>query len=346
VILGCFKALGNQTPLQVIHKAYEDCIIDDAGWAFSKTASEKIANLEKRGLIKVDASAPLHTASLDWALVEMMTTASGEKLAFDNEELMKWAAQAATESAQTANTAEMDVQSAYDPVEETRMVGQWKASGDPAHLSGLLKRYEPLLKKHSQQFYTADVPPAAVDAEAKQIAIQAFRNYDPTRGVKLSTFVSSYMPKLRRYVIAHQNPVRISEDIALKIGRYHQVNDELSRNLGRSPSASEVADHQGWSMRDVRKIRIAASGTNINEIGDEVPGSEPGARRTMIFIDYLYHELDGNQKKVLEHLYGLHGAEKADTTEQISQLSGMSPAVVNRLRGEITEKMQHHVERV
>lgn len=244
------------------------------------------------------------------------------------------------DAAATADAAVPAEQPKFDPQEEMNLLKSWKTTGDNKHLSELLTRYTPLIKKNSRAFYGADVPKPAIDAEAKQVAIQAFTNFDPTRGVKLSTYVSSYMPKIRRYVIKHQNPVRISEDLSMRVGRYRQSEDELTQKLGRAPAAQEVADHNSWSLRDVRKIRMAAQGANLNETADFVPAQESGERKAMIFIDYLYHELDGEQKKVLEHLYGLHGAQKAETSEKISELSGFPVGRVNRLRSQISEKMQ------
>lgn len=351
VVLGCFKALGDKVPLQLIHAAYPDAQRDDGGWLYSKTAAEKIENLIKRGLATVDQSKPLFVATIDWSLINMMATASGEKLALDNAELEAWAKTAAEgfeaqAAEQQADIAETPLEPTFDPKQEAELVQSWQQSGNKEHLSSLLKRYEPLIKKHSARYYGADLPRAAIDAEAKMVAMEAFKNYDPKRGVQLSTYVSSYLPKTRRFVINHQNAVRLPEGLALRIGAYQNANQELTTNLGRSPNAQELADHQGWSIKDVRKIRLSTGGAQIQELNDFVPGVANEARRAEIFVDYLYHELDGDQKKVLEHLYGLHGAEKLDTAEAIAQASGMAPARVEKLRGQIAGKMREHLDQV
>lgn len=351
VVLGCFKALGDKVPLQLIHAAYPDAERDDGGWLYSKTAAEKIENLMKRGFVVIDQSKPLFTATLDWSLINMVATASGEKLALDNAEFESWAKTAAegmeaqAEQVQ-ADVAETPLEPAFDPKQESELVQNWQQSGNKEHLSTLLKRYEPLIKKHSARYYGADIPRAAIDAEAKLVAMEAFKNYDPKRGVQLSTYVSSYLPKTRRFVINHQNAVRLPEGLALRVGAYQNAHEELSSKLGRSPNAQELADHQGWSIKDVRKIRLATGGAQIQELNDFVPGVANEARRAEIFVDYLYHELGGDEKKVLEHLYGLHGADKFDTDEEIAQASGMAPERVGRLRGQIASKMREHLDQV
>ena len=370
-LVRCFQALGDVASLQAIHISYPDVAQEEAGWFFSKAAAEDIVKLAQRRLLTVDDSALLHTARLDRTLIGMMSMAAGEKAAAEDggPEFVAYLRGAEIALKKYADDVEVDQDEAaedipaaapapapapipaapkpaFDPMAEARLVGQWQKSREPAHLSELLTRYTPLLKHHAQRYYGADLPPAAIDAEAKQIAIHAFEGYDPSRGVKLSTYVTSHLPKLRRYVITHQNPVRMPEDVSLRVGSYKEAVDDLTHDLGRAPSAQEVADHRSWSLPDVKRLNMLSRGASISELSESVPSAADGARRADIFIDYLYHELDGDEKRVMEHIYGLHGTQKAETSGEISKLSGISPAAVNRIRAGIAEKIRSHLDQV
>lgn len=363
-LVSCFPGPGAEVPLQAIHAGYADHEVEEVeggGWFFSKTASADIEKMAARGMLSIVDSGALHTAKLDWSMVNLLAVASGEKLASAPQNATglaefceKMAQQVAAIEAPVAPPPGAPPLAPdakplnFDQAEEGRLLTEWKKTGNPAHLSNLLTRYTPLIKSQTRRFEGADVPKAAIDAEAKQIAVQAFKNYDPSRGVRLSTYVTSYLPKVRRYVIKHQNPVRFPEDVALRIGSYRQAEEELSSQLGRSPSAQEIADNRSWSMRDVRKVRMAAAGSSIAEMSDTIQSDDAGRgdRKASIFLDYLYHELDGDEKKVLEHLYGLHGEKKSETTEAISAASGMTVSRVNRLRGVIGDKIKMHLDKV
>ena len=99
-------------------------------------------------------------------------------------------------------------------------------------------------------------------------------------------------------------------------------------------------------MRDVKKTRLAIGGARIAELDEETPILDDGERRAAIFVDYLYHELEPKEQKVLEHLYGLYGAPKIEKTEDIAKAIGYSPATTYRIRNTIAAKMQSHLDQV
>jgi DNA-directed RNA polymerase specialized sigma subunit len=351
-LIDCFPPGVDTISVQAIHAGYGDCAqstaVDEPRWLFSKTAAEDIGVASDRGIVLIDSSAPIFTATVDRSLVSMLETASGEKTAAAvdadevlalTESLVKYAAES-DQGDPSAIAAEPQ-----DGPDDATLARAWQG-GDKVALSALLKRHDHIIKRHAARFHGADLPPAAVDAEAKQVAMEAFKNYDPNRGVRLSTYMTSYMPKIRRYVIKHQNPVRVSEDAALRIRSYHEAVDELTQKNGTAPTAGEIADHRKWSIRDVKKTKLAIGGARISELDEETPVLDDGTRRTDIFIDYLYHELQPKEQKVLEHLYGLYGTPKIEKTEDIAKATGYSPAQTYRIRNNISAKIQEHVDKV
>lgn len=348
-LVSCFPSGMDRLPVQVIHACYPDCAQDESGWLFSKIAATDIGIAADRGVVALDQTEPLFTAALDRGLIGMLATASGEKIAsgFDESEI-----NALIDSLQKlADSTEADqgdvsaVEAQPSEPDDASLVKAWQ-SGDHSALHPLFKRYDSVIKRHASRFYGADLPHAAIDAEAKQVAMEAFKNYDGARGVRLGTYLTSYMPKIRRFVIKHQNPVRVSEDAALRVRSYRGAVDELTQKHGRPPTSGEIADHRKWSLRDVKKIRTAEGGARISELDEETPILDDGERRANIFVDYMYHELEPPEQRVLEHLYGLYGAKKIEDTEGIAKATGYSPAQTYRMRNSIAEKMKVHLDKV
>lgn len=344
-LIDCFPPGVDTVALQVVHACYPDCGQEEPGWLFSKTAAADIELARDRGMVDVDDSSSLFYATVDRSLVGMLATATGEKVASstDVDEMAALTAslqKLADESDQGDPSAIM-----AEAPDDASLVKAW-SGGDKGALGTLLKRHDHIIKRHAARFHGADLPPAAIDAEAKQVAMEAFKNYDPSRGVRLSTYMTSYMPKIRRYVIKHQNPVRVSEDSALRIHSYKEAVDELTQKTGEAPTAAEIADHRKWSVRDVKKTRMAIGGARISELDEETPMLDDGERRTSIFIDYLYHELAPKEQKVLEHLYGLYGTPKVQDTKDIAKAVGYSPAQTHRIRNDIAAKIQEHMDKI
>lgn len=366
------KEAGGSVPVLAFHEIFDDVSYDDCRWPFSKMAATVMDEMAASGVAKIACDRSGYSVNVNDGLVdffgELNKTAEpiGEskrpgmlKEASDRWRtvLGKYAELEDTLDRRYDPTPEpVAVQQApppaplpapqkptFDQVREMELWSSWKRTGNQAALNDLLSRYEPLIRRGASTFYAAPIPKSVLDAEAKSAAISAFHNYDPKQGVKLSTFVMSYMPKIRRFVNQHQNVGYIPEVHTLKIGRYNLAVKELSEeNGGRSPSAAELADNLGWHMDDVKKMRKLLR----KDLIAEQPGTEGVAvrqdPRMDIFMDYLYRELSGQDKAVFEHIYGWNGAEKLEHSAQIAEKMNISESTVNRSKARISAIADHH----
>jgi len=341
---------GGAAPVAALHPLFEDAVPDAGGWMMSKTACDALSVMLKTGMATIGGG-DFYTVKVDPGLVTVLRGIN-ETVKTAQEEtatvlrrlcdtlpplLSKYAAEAA---------AALDRPPEYDQAAELELWKSWKQSGDKTHLSELLRRYTPLLKKSASPFYAAPLPKTTIDAEATNVAIQAFENFDPMKGVKLSTYVTSYMPQVRRFVIEHQNVARIPEEQALKIGRFKEAERDLASKHGRAASSHELADHLGWHPHDVGKMRRMQRADIVSENQSEPLGrmETPPIEKANVLVDYMHHEMAGPDKVVFEHLYGLDGAPKLDTTEHIAKHTGMSVAQVNKSRTRIADKAMESMD--
>lgn len=223
----------------------------------------------------------------------------------------------------------------------------WKDSGHkPEHLDPLLKSLNPLIQREASKWKRTEVPTAAIDFEHKKQVVQALKKYDPTRGVKLSTWISNNILHAGRMVQSNQNFARISEPIIRKIGTFNAVKADLTERLGHEPDTDtlhEALMKKGFSKRDVVRLNkeqrkgLIASGSDDNAFGTVV-GNDPNEQ----VIQLIYFQLSPEERKVHELTFGLNGNPKLRPGDIAKRLK-MDNSKVAKLRTSITKKMEPYL---
>ncbi len=227
----------------------------------------------------------------------------------------------------------------------------WKADPTPQNMHPLVQRFEPVFQQKMQEFKAPNVNPAAFQARAKTLAIEAFHTYDPNRGAALNTWVHHKLEKLKRFNIQHQNMAYLPEAKAGHIGRIQSAQEELLDNLGRPPTSHEIADYLNPSLSKrqqlkphvVDQILLAAGQKDV--IGSEFE-SDPAPRQTTRereVIGLLRPALPPEQQVVFDHLYGMNNKPRITSTNDLARHLGKSPSQISRLRAKILSKYQGYL---
>ena len=140
------------------------------------------------------------------------------------------------------------------PQEELELWKRWKKQGDQEALKRLLKSLQPLIRMAVNTYRTAPIPPEALYAEALRLTYMALDNFDESKNVQLSTYVTHYLKKMYRFVTTHQNVARIPEARSMEVGTFLEAKKKLYDELGRDPTVAELADELKWSLRKTRDI--------------------------------------------------------------------------------------------
>jgi RNA polymerase sigma-B factor len=97
--------------------------------------------------------------------------------------------------------------------------------------------------------------------------INAVDRYDPNNGNAFSSFaVPTIQGEIRRYFRDHGWAVRVPRDLQERAVRIERDRDHLTEQLGRNPTAAELADWCGWTVEDV----IDAIGAANARVGDSL----------------------------------------------------------------------------
>lgn len=194
---------------------------------------------------------------------------------------------------------------------------QWNRNKTDQNMDALLRQLNPLIQKEVNKWMGALARPL-LETEAKRLAVEAIRSYNPHRGAALGTHVTNQLKKLSRVSYTHQNVARIPEYQALKFHTYNLAESSLKDHLGREPTYDELADSLGWSTSYLRNFQRGMRREFV-ESGKVPPFFDTSSGESGL-IDFVYNDLSPVQKKIFEHTTGYGGKNVLSNPELLKKL--------------------------
>lgn len=223
--------------------------------------------------------------------------------------------------------------------DEMEMWLDWKKSGkDPQKLEPLMQSMNKIVKSTTHKFSGVDIPPQMVEAEAKKHMIEAFHDYSPNKGAKLSTHVWGRQKRVGRFVQKHQNLARVVESRAQRWGDYTSARDLLQQELGRAPNASELGNRMKVSKREAGRF-IAEDRRDLVQTGLDQNAFIHTPTQDRIVLKMVEEDLTPEEKAVYERMFGFNGAQK-QSPGQIAKSLRLHPSKVSRLSASISKKVE------
>lgn len=210
-----------------------------------------------------------------------------------------------------------------------------------------LKSIAPVLRMGAKVYGGGDGP--IMFGRARKIALSALPRYDPEKSA-LNTYLMSHLRGLQRERARMESPVTAPERVMADRRAVARADSELRDDMGRAPTAAEIADHTGLSLSKIERARRYRPGTTTGELldralaqgGDEHLAVEP-PDTTPARAEYLYHGAAPLDQLILEHTLGLHGAPVLPKGE-IARRAGVSPPRVSQ-RAAALQKQLDELER-
>ena len=172
--------------------------------------------------------------------------------------------------------------------------------------------------------------------------VKAIGRFDPDRGLAFSTFAfPTIMGELRHHLRDHGWSVRVPRDLQELYVRVERATGDLATELGRAPTAAELADRVGSSVEQVLETRQATTARRADSLdqprngtedpdaaGIEVAIDEVGfaAAEDAAVLDDLLKVLSERERLVLQLRFG-----EDLTQSQIGEIAGVSQMQVSRL---------------
>jgi RNA polymerase sigma-B factor len=144
--------------------------------------------------------------------------------------------------------------------EEQRLFLAYRRSGDPDIRAELATRFLPLARSLARRYERGSEPLEDLVQVASLALIKAIDRYDPQRGIAFSSYaVPTIVGELKRYFRDYSWAMRVPRELQELAGRVEREQQRLAVELGRSPSAAEVAAALGITVEQVVEARGAGS---------------------------------------------------------------------------------------
>ena len=188
--------------------------------------------------------------------------------------------------------------------------------------------------------------------------MKAVEKFDHDRGHKFSTYATWWIRQAITRAIADQaRTIRIPVHMVETIHRVSRASRQLLQELGREPSAEEIAEEIGLSADKVREIMKVAQDpvsleTPIGEeedshLGDFIPDEDSpapaeAATRTLLreqLIEVL-HTLTPREEQVLTLRFGLEDGRQR-TLEEVGKVFNITRERIRQIEAKALRKLRH-----
>jgi len=212
----------------------------------------------------------------------------------------------------------------------------YKAHPGTKTLEPLLNNFKGTITQSVNKWGGGNVAPAVLDIKAKKIAISAFNNFNPKKS-KLNTHLTNHLKGISRPVYETQ-VARMPESRTLKVGTYLTANQELVNGLGRLPTAKELSDNLKWNIKEVHRFRNELRSQFSTDPDKPVPPGFDTFNSEIGELDFIYHDLNDQDKQVFEGTTGYMGAVVLPTKDLMKK-SGLTSGQISHSKRRIKSKV-------
>jgi DNA-directed RNA polymerase specialized sigma subunit len=221
--------------------------------------------------------------------------------------------------------------------EQPEPYSAWKTDPKPENYNSLIKHLGPTISSAMQSFGNNDLR-----IRGRILADKAIRSYDPQAGASLKSHVYNNLKGLQRIRAERQTATHIPEN--MRLNRLHISNFEKDYYDKHKivPSSQTIADHLKLSTKAVDKAKgYGESVERTTDKGDSIVNKERTADE--IWTDFIYHDVDDVNKKIMEWSLGYNGSPILRKGEMAKKL-GISPAAISSRLDTISRKMERALD--
>ena len=186
-------------------------------------------------------------------------------------------------------------------------------AGDKAARARLIERHMPLARSLAVQYRHAREPLDDLCQVANLGLVKAVDRYDPDRGIAFTSYaVPTILGELKRHFRDRTWAIHMTRALQESIARVEKATETLRQELGRFPTAGEVAEHCDMNVEDVTEALLAGNASRLSSLdapvqredGDlsDVLGREDaglGRVEDALWIEQLAAELTPREREIL-----------------------------------------------
>jgi len=219
---------------------------------------------------------------------------------------------------------------------------RWKQDPSPGNLKVAVDSLSPTIDNVLRSIGAAGDP--YLKTKARVLASGAVKSYDPQYGANMHTWVSRQLLPLRRMKRRNQSVVDIPESIQLDAFKLMKAENKFLDENDREPDLIELSDITNLPKKRIEKVRALqmptpAEGAYVDDSGAAV--GLPGGNSDYLSeaMDYVYHDLDYTDRKIMEYKSGYGGSRILPSIEIAKRLK-LTPSQLTRRSAKLGYKVQ------
>jgi len=234
-------------------------------------------------------------------------------------------------------------------------------AGDEEARQKMIRANLRLVVKIAQDYAQYGLPLLDLISEGNLGLIKAVERFDPEKGGKLSTYAAWWIKQSIKRALANQSKtIRLPAHMVDKIAKMRRVEHKMVEELGREPSARELATKMGVDpgmLEHWRSVAIRPSSLDA-PIGDEdsglfgdivkddraaTPYDQINDRQLKEEIERLITLLDHREQEILRYRYGLLETPP-ETLEDVGVRFKITRERVRQIQNSAVEKLRDMLE--
>ena len=240
----------------------------------------------------------------------------------------------------------------HDRATDDARLRRYGAHRSPEDREWLVERYLPLARHVAARYRGGSEPMEDLEQVAALALVKAIDRFDPARGASFSSYaVPTITGELRRHFRDYTWALRVPRDLqelAVKVGK---AESALQLELGRVPTAAEVADRLDCTVEQLLEARDANGANRMTSIDAPVTSDDDegasladrlgaedeglaGVERALT-VDAALESLDERAREILRLRF-----HEELTQAAIGQRVGLSQMHVSRLIREALETLR------